>query len=191
MKKIILASTSLRRQEILSKTGLHFEIVASDYEENLNLKLKPLALAKFLSKGKAETVAQQYHDHLIIGADSFVVLGEKILGKPKNAAQAKEMLDLISGEALSVITGFTIIDSKTGKQISKAVKTKVYIKKLTNKEIDNYIKTKEPLDKAGAFGIQGMGAMIVRKINGDFFSAMGLPLFDLVKVLKEFEVDII
>jgi len=188
MKTIILASTSPRRKEILSKSGLKFRTVASDYEEDMNSKLKPLELAKHLSKGKAQAVVRQFRNHIIIGADTFIALGNDLLGKPHTNPQAKKMLMQISGKSLSVITGFTIIDTGSGKTISKAIETKVFIKKLTDKEINNYVKSKEPLDKAGAFAIQGLGAMIVRKIEGDYFNIMGLPLFDLVQTLKKFGI---
>ena len=103
MKKIILASTSPRRKEILSKSGLKFKVVASDYEEDMTMKLEPMALAKLLSRGKAQAVAKQYKDHIIIGADTFVVLGKKLLGKPLTAPRSKKMLGLISGKLLLII----------------------------------------------------------------------------------------
>lgn len=188
MKQIILASTSPRRKELLTKLGLKFKTVFSDYEENMNSNLKPLELAKFLSKGKAEAVAKRYKKHIIIAADTFVVLRNELLGKPRGAAEARKMLKWISGKSLSVITGFTIIDTSEGKILSKAVETKAYIKKLTESEINNYIKTKEPMDKAGAFAIQGVGSAIVKKIEGDFFNVMGLPLNALSEALKKFGI---
>jgi septum formation protein len=188
MKSIILASTSPRRKELMEKLGLEFQTVSSDYEENMDSKLEPLELAKTLSAGKAEAVASQYPDHIIIGADTFIALDNKLLGKPHTEIKAAEMLKHISGKPISVITGFTIIDTSKNKKISKAIETKVYIKDLSDEEITSYVKTKEPLDKAGAFGIQGIGAVIVRKIDGDFFNVMGLPLFDLSESLKEFGV---
>lgn len=191
MKPIILASTSPRRKEILAKTRLKFKVVESDYKENMGLKLKPLELAKFLSRGKAEAVVSKFKNHIIIGADTFVALGDKLLGKPQTIGMAKKMLKQISGKTVSIITGYTIIDTGSGKTISKASKTKIYIKKLSNTEINNYVKTGEPLDKAGAFAIQGIGAVIIKKIEGDFFNAMGLPLFDLAKELKKFGIKIL
>jgi len=188
MKTIILASTSPRRKEILSKSGLKFKTVASDFEEDMSLKLKPLELAKFLSKGKAEAVTKKYPNHIVIGADTFIALGNNLLGKPHTAAKAKQMLKQISGKTLSVITGFTIIDTGSGKRVSKAVETKVFIKRLTDSEINNYVKTKEPLDKAGAFAIQELGSLIVKKIEGDYFNIVGLPLYDLVQSLKKFGI---
>jgi septum formation protein len=191
MKKIILASTSPRRKEILSLIGVKFQVVASDYEEDMTLKMKPTELAKLLSKGKAQALAKKYFKHIIIGADTFVIHNNKLMGKPTSKSDAKRMLTKISGEKLVILTGFTIIDTESNKTISKSVKTNAYIKKLTPKEIDNYIKTKEPLDKAGAFAIQGIGSMIIRKIEGDFFSAVGLPLFSLAQELKKFGIHLL
>lgn len=189
MKTVILASTSPRRIEILQKSGLKFQAVASNYEEDMNSKLKPLELAKFLSYGKAQALINRFQNHIIIGADTFIVLGDRILGKPHTVSEARKMLRRISGRAVSVITGFTIIDTELRKKISKAIETKVFFKKLTGQEIDNYIKTKEPLDKAGAFAIQGLGAVFVRRIEGDYYNVMGLPLYDLIQALKKFKVD--
>ncbi|MBT5337668.1 septum formation protein Maf [Candidatus Falkowbacteria bacterium] len=191
MKKIILASTSPRRKEIMAKTRLKFKVVASDYEEDMSLKMPPLKLAKFLSKGKADSVAKKYRNHLIIGADTFVVLNNKLLGKPSDIADAKKMLKQISGKVLLIVTGYTIIDTGSGKSISKATETKVHIKKLKPSEIINYVKSGEPLDKAGAFGVQELGAVIIKKIEGDFYNVMGLPIFDLSQELKKFGVNII
>ena len=191
MKKIILASTSPRRKEILSKIGLKFQVVASGYEEDMNLKMKPNKLAKFLSKGKAQDVAIRYSNALVIGADTFIALGDELLGKPHTELNAKKMLRKISGKAVSIITGLTVIDTKSKKTISKAVVAKAYVKKLTKSEIDNYVASGEPLDKAGAFAIQELGAVIVKKIEGDYFSAMGLPLYDLVQILEEFGIKVI
>lgn len=191
MRQIILASTSPRRKEILSKTGLKFTVVASDFEEDMTLELKPLALAKYLSRGKAEAVARKYTNHIVIAADTFVALGQELLGKPKTVPDAKCMLKKISGRSLSIITGYTIIDTATKKRLSRAVTTKALIKKLSAAEIERYVKTNEPLDKAGAFAIQGVGAVMIKKINGDFYGAVGLPLFDLAESLKKFGVQIL
>lgn len=190
MKPLILASISPRRKELLAKLGLEFEVVASNYEEDMSLKLKPLELAKVLSAGKAEVVAANYSNHIIIAADTFIALEDELLGKPHTEAKAIQMLKRISGQPISVITGFTIIDTANNKKVSKAIETKVYIKNLSDEEIAGYVKTKEPLDKAGAFAIQGLGAVIVEKIDGDFFNVMGLPLFDLAESLKEFGIEI-
>ncbi len=191
MREIILASTSPRRRELLAKLGLKFKVVESDYEEDMSLKMTPKKLAAFLSKGKAESVAKKYKKHLIISADSFVVLGSEVFGKPHTPEKATEILRKISGKVVSNLTGFTIMDTLNKKVISRTVETKIYIKKLTREEIANYVKSGESLDRAGGFVVQGLGALLVRKIEGDFWGIMGLPLFDLAKELKKFGVKII
>jgi len=191
MKKIILASTSPRRKKLLSRIGLPFEVQASDYEEDMKLDLEPKELVKHLSKGKAEAVAKDHEDAIIIGADSIVVYENKVFGKPASAAEAKEMLQKLSGTIHSVITGFTIIDTKTNESVSRAIEAKIYFRKVTEGEIDAYIKTGEPMDKAGAYAVQGLGAIFVEKIEGDFTGVIGLPLFALAKELKNFGIEVL
>ena len=134
---------------------------------------------------------KKYKNHIIIAADTFIVSGESLMGKPDSAAEARKMLRGISGKILYVITGFTVTDTESGKTLSKSVRTKVYIKTLTETEINNYVRTKEPLGKAGAFAIQGIGALIVKKIEGDFFNVMGLPLNALAGSLKKFGIHVL
>lgn len=188
MKTIILASASPRRKEILEKTGLKFKVDASDYEEEINYSLRPHELARFLSREKAKAIVNKYTNALIIAADTFIVFKGKILGKPHTEEEAKRMLKMLNNRTHSVITGFTIIDTDDNKKLSGSVETKVYFKKLTIKEIESYIKSKEPLDKAGAYAIQGLGAVIVKKIEGDYFNVMGLPLSTLMETLKKFGI---
>lgn len=190
MRKIILASTSPRRKELLEKTGLPFEIVASNYEEDMTLVLPPHELAKHLSKGKVDAVAQDYKDAIIIAADTFIVFGDKILGKPHTPKKAKETLAMLSGGTHSIVTGFTIIDTQTGKNISRTTETKVHFRKLTIEEIDAYVATGEPLDKAGAYGIQGLGSELVDKIEGSFSNVVGLPVEDVMAALKDLGVEV-
>ena len=188
MRKIILASASPRRREILGITGLSFAVCTSDYEENLDLPLRPRALARFLSRKKAESVASRYKNAIIIAADTFIVFRDRLLGKPRTGKEAERMLRMLNGKAHSVITGFTIMDSGSGKTLSRSVETKVYFKKLDREEIRAYVRSKEPLDKAGAYAIQGRGAVFIKKIDGDFFNVMGLPLSALTEGLKKFGV---
>jgi len=191
MKTIILASASPRRKELLKKIGLKFKVEPSNYEENISRELEPHELAKSLSWEKARLVAQNHKNALVITADTFIVFEGKILGKPHTKTEAKEMLETINGKPHSVITGFTIIDTSNSKTVSKAVETKVYLRKLSSTEIDAYVKSKEPLDKAGAYAIQGLGSVIVEKIEGDYFNVIGLPLSVLTESLKEFGVHIL
>jgi septum formation protein len=191
MKKIILASGSPRRKELLEKIGLKFEVAAGDIEEDLNNGLPPRKLAEKLSLDKAGAAALKYSDAVIIAADTLGVFEGKIIGKPHTPSVARKMLSMLSGKMHLVITGYTILDTGTRKSITKSVTTKVYFRRLTEAEIEAYVKTGEPLDKAGAYAIQGLGALIVEKIEGDYYNVIGLPLSSLMESLKEFGVKVL
>jgi septum formation protein len=191
MKTIILASASPRRQELLKRVGLKFEVEPSNYEENISCELEPHQLAKSLSLEKAKLVAKNHKNTLVIAADTFIVFESRILGKPRTETEAKQMLETMNGKPHSVITGFTIIDTETNKALSRSVETKVHLRKLSSNEIDAYVESKEPLVKAGAYAIQGLGSVIVEKIEGDYFNVIGLPLSALTESLKEFGVHIL
>jgi septum formation protein len=191
MKKIILASASPRRKELLEKIGLKFEVEPGDINEELQSDLPPQELAKKLSQEKALAVSKKYSDAIIIAADTIGVFEGKIVGKPRTSTEATKMLRMLNGKSHLVVTGFTIIDTKTGKTVSKSVETTVYFRKLTEAEIDAYVKTGEPLDKAGGYALQGLGALIVEKITGDFYNVIGLPLSALVESLKTFGVKVL
>jgi septum formation protein len=191
MRQIILASASPRRKEILKKTGLPFIVYESDYEEDNNIALEPAELAVRHSLGKALDIMPRYKNALVISADTIVVLGKKIFGKPRDEAEAAAMLKALSGKAHTVITGFTILDTAVKKSFSKAVETEVFFNRLDKNEIAAYIASGEPMDKAGAYGVQGLGAAIVRKIDGDFFNVMGLPLSELCRALNRFGITVL
>lgn len=174
---------------MLKLTGLRFKVSASDYEEDLTLSLPPHALAIFLSGEKAKSVAKKYKNALIIAADTFIVFRDKIFGKPHTDKESLKMLKALNGKAHSVITGFTIIDTNSNRTLSKAIETKVYFRKLTIKEIEAYVKSGETKDKAGAYAIQGLGSVIIRKIEGDYFNVVGLPVCALIQSLKKFGVN--
>lgn len=190
MKEIILASASPRRREILSLTGLPFKIEASPFEEDITLNLPPDKLVEHLSLGKAEAVAKNRQNAVVIGADTIVDLEGKILGKPKDLEGARQTLKLLSGRPHEVITGYTIFDTDSGKTLSKSVSTKVYFKPLSKEDIEGYLKTGELMDKAGSYAIQGLGAVLIEKIEGDYFNVMGLPLCSLIQSLKDFDINI-
>jgi septum formation protein len=191
MKTIILASASPRRKEILEKTGLKFKVDKSGCEEKADPGMRPHEIARLLSREKARHVAGKYRNALVIAADTLVVLRGRLFGKPRSEEDAKEMLKALSGKAHSVITGFTIIDTDGKKELSRSVESKVFFKRLSADEIEAYIRSGEPLDKAGAYGVQGLGAVIVKKIEGDFFNVMGLPLYALTESLKKFGVSVL
>ena len=190
MKKLILASASPRRKELLRKLGLKFEVDASNCAEEIDPALEPEELVRRISVVKAKSVASRHKNAVIIAADTIGVIGNKLLGKPHTAVEARKMLTQISGKSHLVITGFTVLDTATNKIVTKTVTTKVYIKKLARQEIGAYVQTGEPLDKAGAYGIQGLGAVIVEKIEGDYYNVVGLPLNALAEVLKEFGIGV-
>ncbi len=191
MKKIILASGSPRRKELLEKIGLKFTVEVPDVDENFKSNLSPQGLVKELSLKKAEEIARKHSNAIIIAADTIGILKDKIIGKPHSTAQAKTMLESLSGKPHLVITGYSIIDTATGKTASDTVETKVYFKKLSKMEIIDYVKTSEPLDKAGGYAIQGLGALLVEKIEGDYYNVIGLPLSSLAGTLKKFGVKIL
>ena len=191
MKRIILASASPRRRELLEKIGLKFEVEPSNYAEDMRSRLSPGELAKSISLEKAKVVASKHKNAIVIAADTFIVFRGKIMGKPGTEAEARKMLMMLRGRSHSVITGFTILDTDRNKVLTKSVETIIHIKNLTPEEIDAYVKSKEPLDKAGAYAIQGLGSVIVERIEGDYFNVMGLPLSALAEGLKEFGVRIL
>jgi septum formation protein len=191
VKTIVLASASPRRKEMLEQLGLKFEVEPSNHIEDIQPRLKPHELAKAISQKKALAVASRRRNAIIIAADTIGVLEGKILGKPKTAEEAGKMLAALSGKSHLVITGFTILDTSDNRSASKSVETRVYVKKLSPEEINSYIASGEPLDKAGAYAIQGLGATIIERVEGDYFNVVGLPLSTVVESLKKFGVRVL
>jgi len=191
MRKIILASGSPRRKQMLEQVGLRFTVEVSDYEEKPIQGVLPFQFVETLSLGKAKAVANNHEDAIIIGADTIVVLDNQILGKPKTKEDAKEMLKKLSGNTHSVFTGFTIIDTKNKRTITNHVETKIRFKNLSDEEISGYVETGEPMDKAGAYGVQDRGALFVEYIQGDYSSVMGLPILKIFEILKTLGIDIL
>ncbi len=187
---LILASTSPRRKDLLSQIGLTFTIVPSDFEEDMSLPLSPDMLTMHLSKEKALAVAKDYPDAVIIGADTVVAIDGAVLGKAHTKEDAQRMLSMLSGKTHQVITGLAVIipagESPTGVQIIESVASinNVTFKPLAGEEIEWYIQTGEPLEKAGAYGIQGLGAMFVEKIEGSYSGIVGLPLEILYEIFR-------
>lgn len=185
----ILASASPRRQELFRLLELNFRVQPSDVEEIHDEILSPEDLVKSLSLQKAQNVANKVSENLaVVGADTIVYLENKVLGKPENETEAKKMLRSLSGKTHKVFTGFTILHKADQIEVSEAVATEVKFKELSDLEIDSYIKTKEPMDKAGAYGIQGFGSILVEKVNGCYFNVMGFPLNRFYEVLKKIYV---
>ena len=176
---------------MLTLAGLSFTVDPSSYEEELVPGVNPRLLARRLSSEKAKAVAIKYRNALIIAADTFIVYRQTLMGKPHTEEEALRMLGILNGRQHSVITGFTIIDTLTGKCVSRSVETKVWFRKLTKQELASYVRTGEPLDKAGAYAIQGRGSLIAEKIEGDYFNVIGLPLSSLGEALKKFGVHVL
>lgn len=191
MKRIILASASPRRKALLEQIYLKFTVDARAREDTEFVRQEPHQLAREISLKKAESVAIDYPNAIIIAADTFGVIDGCIIGKPHSESEARAMLASLSGKSHTVITGFTVLDTLTRKAVSRSVQTTVHMKRITTSEIEAYVKTGEPLDKAGAYAIQGLGAVLVEKIEGDYFNIMGLPLYALAEVLKEFGVNVL
>jgi septum formation protein len=184
MKKIILASKSPRRLELLRMLGLNVETASPDIDESAVEADSPSHLAEKLAKTKAEKVYRDLHPEgcPVVAADTLVEIGGKILGKPRSVAEAGEMLRMLSGKLHYVHTGLAVIYSGT---FASAVETAtVHFRKLSDDEIESYIMSGEPMDKAGAYGIQGRAGAFVDRIEGDFFSIVGLPLCRLVTLLR-------
>ena len=187
MRKIILASKSPRRQELLNQIGIPYQVVISKIDEKNVGNMPAEQLVQALAKIKAKAAMKSLpvgEDFLIIGADTIVVLDNKILGKPLNSKDAKNMLKMLSGRMHKVYTGLAILDTKNGFREVFVQETNVYMKDMTLEEINAYVLTKEPLDKAGSYGIQGKGGVFIEKIEGDYFSVMGLPIGKLYDCLK-------
>lgn len=182
--RLILASGSPRRKELLSLLGIPFEVIVSDFEESID-ESKPLEKEiERLSFGKAKTVFDKNEDAIVIGSDTIVTIDNKVLGKPKTIDKAMEMLEEIQGREHVVITGVTIMSKEKTETFYTA--SKVYFNPMSKEEIEEYTNTKEPLDKAGAYAIQGIGCKFINKIDGDYYSIMGLPVSELYTRLKQF-----
>lgn len=191
-KKIILASQSPRRKWLLEQIGLDFEVLISNFEENIEGKKFSRQLIESLAYEKAKDVSERIENKaLIIAADTVVILGSKILGKPKDEADAENMLKQLENRVHKVVTAIAIIDKYEEKTLINSTISKVKFRKITEREIKDYIKTGEPMDKAGAYGIQAYGSLFVEKVEGCYNNIVGLPLNLLGEMLKSFSVYLI
>lgn len=181
---IILASNSPRRKEILNMLGIDFKCIPSSVDENVDDSVKISDIAETLAYRKASDIFKTHTKDIVIGADTVVVCENNVLGKPVNSDDSKRMLKLLSGKEHSVLTGVSIISKDNS--VSFTVASTVEFYNLTDNEIDWYISTGEPADKAGSYAIQGLGAKFIKSLNGDFYSVMGLPAARLYQELKSF-----
>ena len=183
--EIILASASPRRREILKNTKLKFEVQKSDIEEVFLENESPESMVVRLAYEKAFDVVENNRDKLVIGADTIVVLGDEVLGKPKDEEEAFDMIQKLSNKTHRVITGISLIHLKKGIVVNDYQISYVTFKDLSEDSIKDYINTKESLDKAGGYGIQGYGALLVDSIQGDYFNIVGLPISKLSDLLRD------
>ncbi len=186
---MILASNSPRRKEILENFGFSLKTVSKNIDE-ISSKEEIKEKIMDIAQQKTMAAAKDYPNENVVGADTVVVIDGKILGKPKDETEAFEMLKSLSGKSHDVITAYSFVNLKKNIFLNDAEVTKVFFKNLSDEEINWYINTKEPMDKAGAYGIQGKGAYFVEKIEGDFFSVMGFPLGRFLRRLTEVGMDL-
>jgi septum formation protein len=180
---LILASKSPRRRSLLEQAGLAFRVVPSSIDESSVAVSSPEDYVRRLSEAKANDIARQYPDKWVIGADTIVLKAGVILGKPASQSEARTMLKNLSGQTHQVLTGYAICCLARQHLFSEIVKTDVLFKNLTAAEIEWYIQTKEPFDKAGAYAIQGLGAFLVKSINGSYTNVVGLPVCEVLEFL--------
>jgi septum formation protein len=185
---IILASNSPRRRDLLGQIGLDFTIDPADVDERVLPGETPEAYALRVAQDKAQVAAERVSAGIVIAADTIVVLGDHILGKPADASDAERMLTLLSGREHCVITGLVMLDAASGRSSARTSVTTVWFRDLSSEEILSYVQSGEPLDKAGGYGIQGKGALLVKKIDGCYFNVVGLPLALLGEMLHDFGV---
>lgn len=186
---MILASTSPRRKELLEKIGFKLTLKSKKINEESD-KINIVDKVKDIAYKKTIAVAQENKNDYVVGADTVVVIGEKLLGKPKDIEEAKEMLKLLSNKEHEVITSYCLINLEKNIEITEVVISKVVFRKISDDELNWYIKNEETLDKAGAYGIQGLASIFIEKIEGDYFAIMGFPINSFIQTLRQIGIDI-
>jgi septum formation protein len=181
--KIILASRSPRRRYLLERAGLKFAVFPSAFDETSVSVSAPDAYVRRLAESKAADISEKYPGSWVIGADTVVVVDGTILGKPRSRSEARDMLARLSGRTHQVLTGYCVCRRASGFIFADCVQTDVLFKTLTHDEIEWYIQTGEPFDKAGAYAIQGIGTFLVKRINGSYTNVVGLPVCEVVELL--------
>lgn len=180
---LILASASPRRRYLLEQAGLTFSVIPSAVDES-SVPMGPIEdHVRMLAEAKAMEVAELYPESWVIGADTLVLIGDEILGKPGTPAEARHMLEALSGKTHRVLTGYCICCKAQERSFSETVETKVLFKTLTQNEIDWYLSTDEPFDKAGAYAVQGLGSFLVKRIDGSYTNVVGLPVCEVIEYL--------
>jgi septum formation protein len=184
--RLILASTSPRRHDLLALLNIPFETVAPTYVERLSPHVCPVDLACLFAEGKARSCEDLFGDSLIIGCDTLIELESQVLGKPSDSRDAVRMLQRLSGRPHLIHTGVAVVSTSTGRLETAVETVQVWFKSLSSREVEAYVATGESLGKAGAYGIQGRGADLIERIEGDYTSAVGLPLKTLARLLEGF-----
>jgi len=183
--RIILASNSPRRRELLQNAGIGFVSDPADVDESRLPDEPPADYAVRLALDKALCTASRHEDGLVVGADTVVVAQGEVLGKPASAEDATRMLGMLSGSTHEVITGIAVVDAATGRKTTAVETTRVRMRALTRAQIDAYVATGEPMDKAGGYGIQGRASLFVESVDGCYFNVVGLPMARLAAILEE------
>lgn len=187
MKPLVLASSSPRRKELLQQIQYEFSIRTSETDERLEPDWAPEDAVLNLSRKKAEAVFALHPEAVVIGADTIVVIDGVIVGKPSGRESARRMLNKLSGKIHHVLTGVTILSKHKSLSFYNQTEVEMYV--LSRAEIEQYLDSGEPFDKAGAYGIQGLGATLVKQIHGDYYSVMGLPIAETARALREFNIE--
>ncbi len=182
-KILILASQSPRRKYLLKQARLQFKVIPSQVDESTVPMTSPESYVKILAEQKARDIARQYPDNYVIGADTIVLMDGTILGKPRSRDEARQMLARLSGKTHQVLTGFAVCCATKSYSYSDTIKTDVRFKNLAPEEIEWYIHTSEPFDKAGAYAIQGLGTFLVKSIKGSYTNVVGLPVCEVIELL--------
>jgi septum formation protein len=193
-KRLVLASGSPRRKDLLSGMGFELDIVRSNADEEQQPGEKPEDMARRLARAKAAEVAERHYtgcDEFVLGADTIVVLGGRVLQKPVDEADARRMLGLLSGATHTVITAFCIVNPARGVEVVRHVATEVTFREMSPDWMDRYIRTGEPMDKAGAYAAQGVGASIIARIEGSYTNVVGLPLYEVAGTLESLGMEVI
>jgi nucleoside triphosphate pyrophosphatase len=181
--RLILASKSPRRRDLLEQAGLEFSVIPSCLDESSIPLSSPESYVKCLAEAKAQDISQRYPDSWIIGADTMVIIENTMLGKPGSRPEARKMLRSLSGKTHQVLTGYCICCEASYRQFSETIKTDVCVKELTEPQIEWYINSGEPFDKAGAYAIQGIGTFLVKRISGSYTNVVGLPVCEVMEYL--------
>jgi septum formation protein len=180
---LILASRSPRRRHLLEQAGLTFSVIPSTLDESSVTMSPPQDYVRMLANAKAAEVAELYPESWVVGADTVVLIGDAVLGKPDTEAQVRQMLKALSGNTHRVLTGYCICCKAAECSFSETVETRVSFKKLRETEIDWYLSTGEPFDKAGAYAVQGLGSFLVKRIEGSYTNVVGLPICEVIEYL--------